>query len=535
MTTRLTVLTMALSVTTGIALAQDATEGKPDLRALVDEPVLQPGNDSGAAELRTSLEPYLTKEAFESGVVSIEPVDEGYSLDFDLQALVDSFLEAEDISLKVSDYSVLISEQPNGQWFVSSSGPLSFSYATDTPPEATIDATFPQSIDYEIETMDWAGYYDPDIATYTKFEAYLGKTRQVQTSAEGTVTTTTEPIRMRFTGSPGVNGTADVEVLQFGGASRQEMQIPLDPADPQANIPIVIASGTTEGVTIGRNLKSADMLRLYSVGIELIQNPEREGLLEDVKAALEGALPLWDNLAAEVKIAGFNVDVGTFGSGRVGSLDFDMDFDGISDSGHYTIVYDLSDISVTSPFVPEWANALIPTQMRFGLDASNIDLAEPAAILISDLRLDSDEPIPDETVEEIRELFRTSQAKLGLGNSTVTGHDYRVDYSAEFEDGDVAVEVEAEGIDAVIARLQEASQQYPEALQGVSFLQIAKGFGKPTGEDTLEWNVDIASDGSITVNGAMLKRPDPQPLPDSGNEQLDLDAPPPSGQPSDPL
>ncbi|MEN3792196.1 hypothetical protein [Fulvimarina sp. MAC3] len=544
MTTRLAALTIALSLTAGsltvgTALAQTASDAivsaAPDLKALVDTPVLQPGDESGAAELRTSLEPYVTKQAFENGVISIEPTDEGYRLDFALQALIDSIPAAKDMSITISDYSVLVSEQPDGRWYVSASGPLAFGYKLDTPPGAPHNDAVPQSVEYDTETMDWTGYFDPSIATYSNWEGYFGKTRQVQRSTDGTVTAVTEPIRVQFSGRPATDGTVDMEVIQFGGGARQEMNVPLDPANPQSILPIVISNGAAESVTIGKEVKTKELLRLYAVGLQLIQDPERKGLLEELKSALQMALPLWTDLASETKVSGFNVDLGSFGSGQVGSLDFDMDLDGISEAGDYTMAYDLSDMSVSSPFVPEWANALIPTRVLIRFDAENVDLWRPAAVLISDLRLDPKAPISEEAKGKIIELFKTSQAKLGLKNSAVTGRNYHIDYSAEFEDGDVAVQVQAEGIDAVIASLQEASQQYPEALQGVSFLQIAKGFGRPAGDDALEWNVDIASDGSVTVNGAMLKGPDPTPLPGSGNQPLDLDAPPPTSQPSDPL
>lgn len=521
MTTRLTTLAMALCMGAGTALAQDApaepSNGKaPDLTALIGEPVLEPGTKSGAKDLRATLEPYLSAEAFESGVVSIAPVDEGYRLTFALQKLVDSIPEAEGMAIEVSDYSMLVSEQPDGLWFIATGGPLSFSYDLDMPPDAAADASLPQSIEYDIEALDMAGYYDPAIATYARLEGFIGTARQVQTSAEGTVTAVTEPIRMRMTGRAGSDGTADAEIIQFGGAARQEMDVPLDPADPQSSLPVVISNGATESVTIGKGLKSLELLRLYAVGLQLMQNPERAGSLEAFKSALQAALPVWTNLANDTKVAGFTVDLGSFGSGQVGSLDVDMDLDGINEAGDYTMAYDLSDISVTSPFVPEWANALIPTRMSLRLNAENVDLMRPAAIAISDLRLDADAPISDEAGTRILDLFRTSQASYGLRDSVVQGRDYRIAYSAEFDAGDVLLDIEAEGIDAVIASLQEASQQYPEALQGVSFLQIAKGFGRPTGDDALQWTVAVAGDGSVTVNGAMLKGPDVEPLPGTG-------------------
>ncbi|RVA09597.1 hypothetical protein EN932_22165, partial [Mesorhizobium sp. M7A.F.Ca.US.002.01.1.1] len=57
--------------------------------------------------------------------------------------------------------------------------------------------------------------------------------------------------------------------------------------------------------------------------------------------------------------------------------------------------------------------------------------------------------------------------------------------------------------------LQEAAKSEPEVAQYVPVALMAKGFGKTLPDGRLEWIVNAKADGSVTVNGVMLKPADP--------------------------
>ncbi|WP_158555126.1 hypothetical protein [Fulvimarina endophytica] len=530
-------LACAVCLATGSVLAEENPPQRSDLAALLGEPVLRAGDESGADRLRSSLELYLTAAAFENGIVSIEPVDEGYRITARLSELGEEIAGLEDISLRMDDYAILVSEQPDGRWFVASSGPFAMSLSFRSPSGEPGGAQIVQRLDYEVGSHEWAGYWDPEVQSFTRAEGYLGTVRQVETNPAGTTTTTSEPIRTRFTGEVGEDGGLNMEAVQSGGAFRQEGTVSLDPRDPESAISFVVQSGDLETVVNGEGMRTAEVMRLYGVGIELLTRPEPGDLLEELKDALRAALPVWTRFASDMKIGGITVDVGPFGSGRIGSADVDMALDGISTTGTYSIRYGLTDIAITSPFVPEWASALIPDRVVFEAEATDVDLLEPATLLISDLRLNAEAPVSRQTLTKVDDLFQASGASFGIVDSSIAGRGYRIDYSADFADGDVSVDVRAEGIDTLIAGLQEAGRDYPQALQGVSVLQMAKGFGRPVGDGALEWAATFGRDQSITVNGAMLRAPEsPQPPSlDPGAGQFEPGAPSEADGPTDPL
>jgi hypothetical protein len=103
--------------------------------------------------------------------------------------------------------------------------------------------------------------------------------------------------------------------------------------------------------------------------------------------------------------------------------------------------------------------------------------------------------------------------KVVLGHSTVRNKDTEIalegemTFPGEKPEGNVTVDVT--GFDKMIEGLQEAAKSEPEVAQYVPVALMAKGFGKTLPDGRLEWVVNAKADGSVTVNGVMLKPADP--------------------------
>src|SRR5205823_4923147 len=69
--------------------------------------------------------------------------------------------------------------------------------------------------------------------------------------------------------------------------------------------------------------------------------------------------------------------------------------------------------------------------------------------------------------------------------------------------------VDVAGFDKMVASLQEAAKSEPEIAQYVPVALVVKGFAKTLSDGRLEWVVNTKADGSVTVNGVMLKPADP--------------------------
>jgi hypothetical protein len=71
------------------------------------------------------------------------------------------------------------------------------------------------------------------------------------------------------------------------------------------------------------------------------------------------------------------------------------------------------------------------------------------------------------------------------------------------------VTVDVAGFDKIVEGLQEAAKSEPEVAQYVPVALMVKGFGKTLTDGRMEWAINAKPDGSVLVNGVMLKPADP--------------------------
>ncbi|TIO28529.1 MAG: hypothetical protein E5X96_08070 [Mesorhizobium sp.] len=68
--------------------------------------------------------------------------------------------------------------------------------------------------------------------------------------------------------------------------------------------------------------------------------------------------------------------------------------------------------------------------------------------------------------------------------------------------------IDVAGYDRIVDALKEAAKSDEQMVQAFPFALAVKGFGKTLPDGRLEWVINTKADGSIVVNGAMLKGPD---------------------------
>ena len=105
-----------------------------------------------------------------------------------------------------------------------------------------------------------------------------------------------------------------------------------------------------------------------------------------------------------------------------------------------------------------------------------------------------------------------------LEPSRIAGRDYEVKLSGEMRTAgakpELAIDVEAAGLDKVIARLQAAAAAGdPNLYQVVGMLSFGKGFAEPLPGDRYHWLVETGGNGSVSVNGHQVKGPDVPAVP----------------------
>ncbi|TIV33374.1 MAG: hypothetical protein E5V99_12435, partial [Mesorhizobium sp.] len=126
--------------------------------------------------------------------------------------------------------------------------------------------------------------------------------------------------------------------------------------------------------------------------------------------------------------------------------------------------------------------------------------------------LNKEPPLPDEFGKALVADFKAKNPKVVIGHSTVKNGDIEVALEGEMtfpgEKPDASVTIDVAGYDKLVDALKEGAKSDEQMAQAFPFALAVKGFGKTLPDGRLEWVINTKADGSVAVNGAMLKGPD---------------------------
>jgi hypothetical protein len=156
--------------------------------------------------------------------------------------------------------------------------------------------------------------------------------------------------------------------------------------------------------------------------------------------------------------------------------------------------------------VPPWATKLVPKNMSFDFTISGFDLASPAQMILDQLDLSKEPPLPDGFEQVLMPIFMPKGVvDITLNPSSVDNETYGIKMEGSLAAGPAALptgkaKVTAKGIDELMKIIQEAP---PEAglTQGAALVIVAKGMAKAEPDGSLTWNIESSPDGKVLVNG----------------------------------
>ncbi|MEF2072841.1 DUF2125 domain-containing protein [Consotaella aegiceratis] len=487
------------------ALAQDASATKP-------------GTEAGAEKLRADLAQVISPQAFDKGYVTVEPDASGYRVTVAIDTTY-SVASGSDDATKPADgaaeplaftadvtipaWSFHISEQADGNWLVESKDPMSFSYGLAYGGRDS-------SIDYDLGAIDFSGVYSPALATFRSLSGTVGKTEMRQTDVSGEVTATTGPQTFDMTATEAGQGAVDFVYSQTVEDFSEHMDMAVDPTNPDQTVPIVLKAASLDAEGSGKALKSRAVLDVYSFVLAHAAKEDLQASQDELKDKLRALLPLWDTMDGTFAFNGMDVET------PAGQFSVDKAYgrlvaDGIETAGRYTYTLGAEGFATSSDQVPPWALSLIPSDLELALSLDDTDLDTPVRLAIEDFDLNRSSPLSEDAKAQIEALFRDTPPHVIIEPSRIVGQDYRISVSGEIGFSDATpqatVDVRAEGLDAVMTSLQQAGPDNQQAFQALGFVSMAKGFAETQQDGSVRWLIEAAPDGSVKLNGVMLKGP----------------------------
>jgi uncharacterized membrane protein YgcG len=304
----------------------------------------------------------------------------------------------------------------------------------------------------------------------------------------------------------GVDFTATQKISNFVET------IKINDSDSGMNFPLTLQTPELSVDANGKGVRTKPLLDLLAFAVAHDDEAELKANQAELKSLMLAALPIWERLDGNYGFKNFEVEspVGKFGAAQF-STAFGMD--GVSQNGKVDYAIKASGLTIPHQTLPEWTVPLLPTDIDLNFGGANIDLDTMAKKAIEAFDLNKNPPLSDEFGKALVADFKAKNPKVVLGHSTVKNGDIEVAMEGEMtfpggEKPDATVTVDVAGYDKIVNALKEAAKSDEQMAQAFPFALAVKGFGKTLPDGRLEWVINTKADGSVAVNGAMLKGPD---------------------------
>ncbi|MDX8482159.1 hypothetical protein RFN28_27420 [Mesorhizobium sp. VK24D] len=466
-------------------------------------PVLAQTVDSqGAKQLSDNLARYFGKQAFDKGVLKVSVEGDAYKIALDIKALVNALPDQKPLKFDLAPYALMVKPRSDGSWDVASDFSQSMSFEFNGPEGL-------QSMQLAVKDGKGTAVYDPILAAFTSGASSIGGMTMTSREAKQQADLTTGAGTATIAATKSANGGVDFKAAQKVSSFAETIKI--DDPNNGMNFPITLRTPELSVDANGKGVRTKPLLDLLAFAVANEDEAKLKANQAELKSLMLAALPIWERIDGTYGFKDFEVEspVGKFGAKQF-STAFGMD--GVSQNGKVDYAIKASGLTIPQQTLPGWSIALLPTDVDLNFGGANIDLDTMAKKAIEAFDLNKNPPLSDEFGDALVADFLAKTPKFVLGHSTVKNGDIEVAMEGEMtfpgKKPDATMTVDVAGYDKIVQALQEGAKSDEQMAQAFPFALAVKGFGKALPDGRLEWVIDAKADGSVTVNGAMLKPAD---------------------------
>ncbi len=455
-------------------------------------------NQKGAKEIEANLSRLLPKDAAK-GFVTVNPAGTRYEIVYDFAALLKK-ADPKNFSVKgLNPWSIFATPEESGLWTIEGNNSLDVTGTFKAPGQPNTEFT------YVIDSLISNGVFDPAIS-YLKSGDFSSKALRFSSKTEKEeVSVETGSSTYKMTSSDGEmqgrtnfagSGTMNGFVEKISGKDVPPVEIRADTVDFAAAVNGVSVNDFRE--ILAFVLEHADEKKL------------KRAESEKLKELLRKSFPLMSSLNETVTLNKVNVS-SVAGSGGADSVDYTIGMSGPSDAMRFDVGMAAKQISFNSALLPEMYAPFVPEEvdMQFAFPELNI-----AAVGDELMKVDftDDKKSKAESDKAFEKLLTNGEFVVAFPKISARSSVYDAEISGEVRGipesttaYSLNASIVARDFDKTIAAIQELAKSNPD-LNQVSFgLMMVKGFGKTDPDGRQRWDVNVARDGSITVNGQVIK------------------------------
>ncbi|GLS38790.1 hypothetical protein GCM10010869_43870 [Mesorhizobium tianshanense] len=455
----------------------------------------------GAKQLSEDLSRYVGKQAIDKGILAVSVEGDAYKISFDLRALAAKLPKQDLPKFDFPLYTLLVKPLSDGSWNVFSDFSTSASFEMNGPDGQ-------QSTQFVIKDGKFTGVYDPELAAFANGSSSLSGMTMTSRSAKQETDLSVGSSTSKLAATRSANGGVDFTVTQASAGFVETIKIN-DPAIGMKVAGAFKASDLAVDVS-AKAMRTKPLLDLLAFGVAHEDEAQLRADQGELKALLLAALPLWERIDGTYILKNFALE--TYG-GNFGAAQLSTSFgaDGVAQNGKLDYAIKASGLTLPQT-LPGWTATLLPTDIDLNFGGANIDLDSMARKAIEAFDLNQNPPLPVGFGDTLTADFMAKAPKAVIGHSTMKNSDIEVAMEGEMTfpgmKPEANVTIDIAGYDKIVESLQTAAKSEPEAAQYFPVVLAVKGFGKTLPDGRMEWVINAKADGSITVNGAMLKPAD---------------------------
>ncbi|MDX8527563.1 hypothetical protein RFM68_23975 [Mesorhizobium sp. MSK_1335] len=471
-----------------LSLALLLTLSAPAFGQTVDGP--------GAKQLSDNLARYVGQAAIEEGILKVSVDGEVYRIGFDFGALLRKNHSKDPLTFNLAPFALLTKPRSDGTWSLSS----------DITPDAFLDVEGPYGVRFSVSGSAFGGIYDPGLAVFTSGAGSMAGMKVISRDPK-------EPMDLSIGGgastlnaSKAAGGGVDLAMTQTIAGFVETAVVAEGGTGPK--VPVTMKSPKVSVEMTGKGVRTKAFLDLLGFAIANQDEASLKANQAQLKSLLTSALPLWERLEESYRFEGlsFASSMGNFG---LAELSATTGIDGISTNGKIDYRIKAAGLTVPRHLLPSWSAALFPTEVELIFGGVNLDLDSMANKAIEAFDLNKNPPLSDEFGKALVADFMAKSPKIVLRHSTVKNGDIEVamegDMTFPGKKPDTMMTVDVAGYERIVETFQTAAKSDQQAAQIFPATLAIKGFAKTLPDGRLEWVINVKADGSIIVNGAMLK------------------------------
>lgn len=458
-----------------------------------------PATQAGASRLTDVFQTYLGDTP---SVVNVVPEGDSYQATLDLERIAKAFTLPAGATVKLAPVKMALTDLGGGRWHVVQDQPWSMSFSV--PGRISSSTT--------IARLQTDGIFDSALMAFTSARSVIEGSAMVQTRTRPDGSTTrVEMLRPKMvtdmTGSAAAAGGVDTTLDMAGDPMSESFDTTPKEGTP---VRITFAMGKTQGHWRINGYRTAGLLRLVGFFATHSSVLTIAASQPQLKAAIAAALPLFQSFSGTGTVDTASVETSK-GKATAGPVSFEMAMNGVVKDGRLHEKLAVEGIRLGPGLVPDWAAKLVPEKFSFDATVSGFDLADPARMVLDELDLSAEPPLPNGLDNDlVKALVPGGMVVFKADELAASNKLYEVMAKGEMKVGpDAAPEgqmtVTAKGVEAVSQVLGEA----PDVIRQKALFALlgAKGIAKQAPDGTLTWVIGRSPDGGVEVNGMTFGQP----------------------------